>query len=74
MGLQRNGSSAITKVVRTIIEITREQERKGTLYQREKFRGFMTDVNLLAARTRLVVLSEEQLKQQSERLYIKAYS
>ena len=72
--LERNGSSAITRVVRVIIEITKEQERQGTLYKRDKFRSFMTDLNLLAGRTRLAVLNEEQLKRQLETLYVKAYS
>lgn len=71
--LERNGSSAITRVVRVILEITKEQARQGTLYKRDKFRSFMTALNLLAGRTRLAVLNDEQLKRQLEAMYIRAY-
>lgn len=71
--LERNGSSAITRVVRVILQITKEQARQGTLYKRDKFRNFMTDLNLLAGRTRLAVLNDEQLKRQLEAMYVRAY-
>ena len=71
--LERNTTSAITEVVGTIIEITDEYSKQGISYNREKFRSFMKDLDLLAGRSRLAVLSKEQLKGKLTSLYLKAH-
>ena len=71
--LERNTTSAITEVVRTIIEITDDYSKQGITYNREKFRSFMKDLNFLAGRSRLAVLNQEQLKEKLTSLYLKAY-
>jgi hypothetical protein len=71
--LERNTTSAITEVVGTIIEITDEYSKQGISYNREKFRSFMKELDLLAGRSRLAVLSKEQLKGRLTSLYLKAH-
>ena len=71
--LERNNTSAITEVVGTIIEITDEYSKQGITYNRDKFRSFMKNIDLLAGRSRLAVLNKEQLKEKLTSLYLKAY-
>ena len=71
--LERNTTSAITEVVSAIIEITDENRKKGINYNREKFRDFMKSLDLLAGRSRLSVLSKEQLKTKLTALYLTAH-
>ena len=71
--LERAGSSSITSVIKMIIEITKEREKQGITFRRDKFRVFMKNLNLLAGRTRLAVLDEKQLKARLEPLYLEAY-
>mgnify|MGYP007072289773 CR=1 FL=1 len=71
--LERNTSSAITNVVQVIVDITEKHEKKGVEYKRESFREFMKEITFLAGRSRLVVLSREQLAFALEPLYLKAY-
>jgi Iap family predicted aminopeptidase len=71
--LERNTTSAITEVVGTIIEITDEYSKQGITYNRDKFRSFMKNIDLLAGRSRLAVLNKEQLKEKLTSLYLKAY-
>ncbi|MDA9988910.1 DUF6339 family protein [Luminiphilus sp.] len=71
--LERNGSSSITSVIKTIVEITKEREKQGITFRRDNFRVFMKNLNLLAGRTRLAVLTEAQLKTRLEPLYLDAY-
>lgn len=72
--LERNTSSAITKVVSIIIEITEEQKSKGIYYNRQNFRDFMQKINFLAGRSRLAALNEAQLKETLEKLYLESYT
>jgi hypothetical protein len=71
--LERNTSSSISAVVGTILEITEENKARGVVFNREKFRAFMKSVDLLAGRSRMAVLSKQQLKERLALLYDEAY-
>ena len=56
-----------------MLEMNDKYNKQGITYNREKFRSFMKDLDLLAGRSRLAVLNQEQLKEKLTSLYLKAY-
>lgn len=71
--IERPFSSSIASVMRVIIEITKDNEKKGVIYRRSQHREFMKKVNLLGGRSRLAALSDAQLKARLEPLYLESY-
>ncbi|MDB2602826.1 DUF6339 family protein [Gammaproteobacteria bacterium] len=70
--LERNTTSAISEVVSVIVEITHEYKSKGVQYNRDKFRDFMKELDLIAGRSHLAVLSRHQLYEKIKVLYLES--
>ena len=72
--LERNTTSAVTKIVACIISLTHEYAKKGISYNRDNFRDFMKQLDMLAGRSHLAVLTEDQLHKKLSVLYLEAMS
>ena len=71
--LERSSSANSKVVMRSILEITEEMQKKGHEYDRVKFRNFMKDVDFLGKRTLVHSLQAEQLKDILRPMFLKSY-
>ena len=72
--LERNTSANAVNVVIAVLKISQEYEKAGMPYERDKFRGFMKQVDYIGKRTSLPSMNEEQLVEILEPVYKKQYS
>lgn len=71
--LERNSSANAINVLVSVLEISQEAFANGIEYNRENFRNFMKQVDLLGKRTSLPSLSKEDLKVLLAPVYQEAY-
>jgi len=72
--LERNTSANAVNVVIAVLKISQEYAKQGMPYERDKFRGFMKQVDFIGKRTSLPSMDEEQLIEILEPVYKKQYS
>ena len=71
--LERNSSANAINVLVSVLEISQEAFANGIEYNRENFRAFMKQVDLVGKRTSLPSLSKEDLKSLLAPVYQEAY-
>ena len=71
--LERNSSANAINVLVSVLEISQEAFSSGIEYNRENFRNFMKQVDLVGKRTSLPSLSKEDLKVLLAPVYQEAY-
>ena len=71
--LERTGSSNALSVLVAVLKISNEFFNQGIVYEREKFREFMRQVNFLGGRRNLAAMSHKDLIDLFRPLYRQAY-
>ena len=71
--LERTGSSNALSVLVAVLKISNEFFTQGIVYEREKFREFMRQVNFLGGRRNLAAMSHKDLIDLFRPLYRQAY-
>jgi hypothetical protein len=71
--LERSSSANSTVVLKSILEITEEMKNNGVVYERDKFRNFMKEVDFLGKKTLVHSLNSEQIKNILKPIFQNAY-
>ena len=71
--LERSSSANSTVVLKSILEITEEMKNNGVVYERDKFRNFMKEVDFLGKKTLVHSLNSDQIKGLLKPIFQNAY-
>ena len=71
--LERSSSANSTVVLKSILEITEEMKNNGVIYERDKFRNFMKEVDFLGKKTLVHSLNSDQIKGLLKPIFQNAY-
>jgi len=71
--LERNSSTNSVVVLSSILKVTHAAFAKGIKYDRQSFRGFMKEINLLGGRKNLAGMQREKLIEVLTPIYMQCY-